>query len=314
MNDGAKKAGGVLAAMLVGIGTFAARNLDDCARVGAGAGRFGDDAVVAGAGGLDDLGRLGAGGVDDLGRLGSRADDLAPLGATYGDDALRSAPVEGPVPVYGEGRTGGSFGGGSFADDVAPMADDFAGAGLGDDGIERLADLAIDVSAEAVEAVLDDDPPPVFVPELRGLVPERARVVALSAREERCADVSVGSMPALDAALRAIEPDALAVVVLPSRRSPLRDGRSEAAVLARAAQLGRRAIVLSCEPGPGTDARCVERAAATACIAAAEGPRGIAERIETLRDATPASAPYAIHRLQQRPGDARPHLATRPAP
>src|SRR5687768_13574469 len=107
MEDGAKKAAGIGASLLIGIGAIAVRFADNCGGVAARSARYGDD-VVHGVGSADDLGRYASHG-DDLSGSGHVADDLA-----RADDALH--------PHYGEGRTGGSFGGSRFGDEAVTAA------------------------------------------------------------------------------------------------------------------------------------------------------------------------------------------------
>jgi len=312
MDDGAKKAGGVFAALLVGIGTFAARGLDDCARVGAGAARYGDDVVVAGAGGADELARFGRGAAYGEGLAGT-GDDLG----RFGDDLASGA--DDLVPGYGQGRTGSSFGGAQFPDEVA-LTDDLAGGApaLSDDAIETAAELLLDLGADAAELALEEDEEetiPVLREDARSVVPDRVRVIALGSRYVESADVTVGSLASLDATLARGDASTLAVVVLPAEHAGLRGGRSDAAVLVRAAQLGRRAILMVCDPmQPERAAACVDGAAQIAREASAEGADGLSSRLTALRDASPWARDIALHRLHRGRGDTRPRVVSSEGP
>lgn len=310
MDDGAKKAGGAAAGLLMAIGAFFAHGADDCARVGGRAAMsVGDDVAVTGARSADDLIGLGHAGsyADDLAGSGARsADELAGLGhaGSYADDL---------VPSYGPGRTGASFGGAQFADDLAPAthADD-VGASLSDDAIESVADVAIDVASEAAEFVASDDGDephalPVLRPEMRDVPPRSVRVLVLHGETLPDADRTVRSLAELDEALARGGEATLDLVVLPPEGDPLRaasDGsaRSDDAVLVRAARLGRRAILVVCADDREPLDVCMTSAARVALAAASGGTSGIAERLAQARDASPSRRSIVLSRLHASEG------------
>jgi hypothetical protein len=99
VEDGTKKAGGIVVAALVAIGSFAVRSMDSCASVGAGGVRFADEGASIGARSADDLGHLGGARYgDDIAGAGAYG------GAPYGDDLARSGAYG--AELEGAGRHG----------------------------------------------------------------------------------------------------------------------------------------------------------------------------------------------------------------
>jgi hypothetical protein len=316
MDDGAKKAGGIVAAIVVAIGGFSVRFLDNCASVGARSARYGDDVVSLGTRSGDDLGHLGRYG-DDLGGAPRYGDDVA--AGRYGVGALGEAEgagrygddLAGPSSYELEGRTGGSFGGSSFdqarwADEAVELGDD---AALDGDALELVADALIEAAPDAVEFMMAEDEEPHAWPARRApFAPSSPHVVALSSSEVATAPLTVSSFAALEEAFGSEASIELVVARGEGRVVRVSNGeeRSVEAVLLRAAQLGDRAVVLVCP----TD-RCMEDAARVASMAAELGPDDIANRLVRTRDRVAPRAGISLHRLRSSGG--RLQLVSEPA-
>ncbi len=292
MEDGAKKAVGAAGALALAVGAFVARGGDDVARVASHGARYGDDVAEIGARSADDI----AHGGDDVAR-----------GTGFGDEAL-----------WGPNRTGASFGGAAF-DDIAALDPHGVAAmseeapTLSDDAIEALADLTIETASNltSFESEGDVRSLPVLDAQAIRVAPSSARVLVLGSSPMAGADRSPTSFAELDIVLAAGSFDTMDLLVLAQDESGMVRGaenerpRSVEAVLLRAAQHGRRSILLACPSSPRSQ-QCLQRGIEVARAASTPGMNAITERILLARDRSPARAEIALYRLHhgrnERPG------------
>ncbi|MEQ8458645.1 MAG: hypothetical protein RLO52_29595 [Sandaracinaceae bacterium] len=168
MADEGKKAGAVAGGLLVAVGAFATRFVDDCGRLAArgaasgaddvlvGAGRYGDDLVGVG----DDLvGGAGRYGDDLVGGAGRYGDDLVGGAGRYGDDlvggAARGAGRYGDDLVGGAGRYGDDLASARSGAPGVVFVDEGAGLGRPTRGLFETGSLTDDVLQTAAESVFD---------------------------------------------------------------------------------------------------------------------------------------------------------------